>query len=409
MERDRVVVTGLGVVSSLSRDVSRLFEALVEGHSGIGPIRNFSTEGLATRIGGEVADWSAPYLAPDEARRLDRFAQFALHGAIDAASDSGVDFARCDPRRCGAIVGTGVGGVSSLYEGLEALKKDGPASVEADVLPRFFNHSGADAIACHFRLHGKVSSSTSACASAAHAIGDAYRAIRYGRADVMLTGGAEAPLAPVWFASFNAMHALSTRNDDPAGASRPFDRDRDGFIMAEGAGILVLESYAHAVQRGARIYAEIIGYGESSDGLHIAAPDGDGCGAAGAMEAALRDARINPESVGYINAHGTSTPLGDVAETRAIKRLFQQRSPMISSTKSMTGHLLGAAGGLEAIIAVKAIETGVVPPTINLEAPDDECDLDYVPNSAREQDVRIAMNNSFGFGGHNVSMVLAAA
>ena len=407
MERRRVVVTGLGWVTSLGMSVDTVWGELLAGTSGIKTITKFDTSRHATKFGGEVTDWAPRHLEKRVAKRLDRFAQYALEAAIDAAEDAGLDFSKEDTWRCGSIVGSGVGGIEEFAEGHVKLLEKGPERVSPFMVPKLMCNAASGNISIHYHLRGPNSAVASACASAAHAIGDAANSIRYHAADVMLTGGSEAALTPLGLASFIALKALSERNDDVEAASRPFDKDRDGFILAEGAGIIVLEELERARARGARIYAEFLGYGQSADGTHITAPDEQGRGAAYAMEAALRDAGANVSDVDYINAHGTSTPLGDIAETRAVKRLFgdEARKVQVSSTKSMTGHLLGASGGVEAIITAKAIQTGMIPPTINLQTPDEECDLDYVPNTARESEVKVAMSNSFGFGGHNVSLV----
>jgi 3-oxoacyl-[acyl-carrier-protein] synthase II len=409
MSRRRVVITGLGWITSLGNSVDGVFADLLAGKSGVSAITKFDTSQYATRIGGEIVNWNPANIDRREAKRLDRFAQYALSAAIDAVGDAGLDFQHEDPFRCGSIVGSGVGGIEEFAEGHAKLLEKGPDRVSPFMVPKLMCNAGSGNISIHYKIMGPNLAVASACASAAHAIGDAANVIRYDQADVMITGGTEAAMTPLGLACFVALKALSRRNGEPHRASRPFGRDRDGFILSEGAGILVLEELEHARKRGARIYAEVIGYGQSADGSHITAPDEQGRGAAYAMQGALRDARLNAEQIDYINAHGTSTPQGDIAETRAIKRTFgpQAHKVPISSTKSMTGHLLGASGGVEAIIAAKTIQTGQIPPTINLECPDEECDLDFVPNEARQVPVGIAMSNSFGFGGHNVSLVLA--
>jgi len=401
-------VTGLGWVTSLGLSVPEVFKDLCAGRSGITRIRRFDTSEYSTAIGGELPDWDGgPNVDKRAAKRLDRFAQFALNASIDAVNDAGIDFSKVDPWRSGAIVGSGIGGIEEFESGHRKMLEKGPQRVSPFMVPKLMCNAGSGNISIHFGIHGPNAAITTACASAGHAIGEACDAIRSDEADVMITGGSEAAVTPLGLACFVAMKALSRRNDEPARASRPFDRDRDGFVLAEGAGILVLEEYEHAKKRGARIYAEMLGHGQSADGSHITAPDEAGKGAAFAMEGALRNAHISADKVQYINAHGTSTPLGDVAETRAVKRLFGEHAYKLamSSTKSMTGHLLGASGGIEAIATVLTIHEGVMPPTINLDQPGDECDLDYVPNTAREQAVAVAMSNSFGFGGHNVSLV----
>ncbi|MEX2216082.1 MAG: beta-ketoacyl-ACP synthase II [Phycisphaeraceae bacterium] len=408
--RRRVVITGLGWVTSLGFSVPNVFQDLLNGKSGITPITKFDTTEFPTKFGGEIPNWEPTNLDKREAKRLDRFAQFALNGAIDAIKDAGIEFSKEDPYRCGVIVGTGIGGIQEFEEGHTKMIEKGPSRVSPFMVPKLMCNAGSGNIAIYYHICGPNSAPTSACASAAHGIGEAMDAIRYDKADVMITGGAEAALTPLGLACFTALKALSRRNDQPQQASRPFDKDRDGFILAEGAGILVLEEYEHAKARGARIYAEMLGYGQSADGSHITAPDEEGRGAAFSMQAAMRDSRLNLDDISYINAHGTSTGLGDIAETRAIKLTFgdKAKSFPVSSTKSMTGHPLGAAGGLEAIICCKIIETGLVPPTINLENADPECDLDYVPNIARDMNgnIRNVLSNSFGFGGHNVSLAI---
>lgn len=411
MSRRRVVITGMGWVTSLGLSVKQVWSDLVSGKSGIRLVTRFDTEQFATKIGGEVRDWSGgPNIDKREANRLDRFAQFALNAAIDAVNDAGIDFEKEDKWRCGAIIGSGVGGIEEFESGHQRLMTKGPDRVSPFVVPKMMCNAAAGNVSIYYGIHGPNSAVATACASAAHAIGEAAMAIRHNVADVMITGGSEAAVTPLGMSCFIALKALSRRNDEPEKASRPFDKGRNGFVLAEGAGILLLEEYEHAKARGARIYAEVLGYGQSADGSHITAPDEQGRGAAYAMGAAMRDAGVHGEDLDYINAHGTSTPLGDLAETRAVKRVLDEvayKVPM-SSTKSMTGHLLGASGGIEAIATAKAIETGTIPPTINLEDPDPECDLDYVPNVARQANVRVAMSNSFGFGGHNVSLVFGA-
>ncbi|MCX5659983.1 MAG: beta-ketoacyl-ACP synthase II [Planctomycetota bacterium] len=410
MEKRRVVVTGLGWVTSLGLSVPQVWEDLLKGKSGISSITRFDTAAYSTKFGGEVPNWTGgPNIDKRDAKRLDRFAQFALNAAIDAVKDAGIDFSKEDPWRCGAIVGSGVGGIEEFAEGHQKLLEKGPSRVSPFMVPKLMCNAGSGNISIHYHIHGPNSAIATACASAAHAIGEAANSIKFNQADVMITGGSEAALTPLGLACFIALRALSERNDAPAKASRPFDKDRDGFILSEGSGIVVLEEYERAKKRGARIYAEVVGYGQSADGSHITAPDEQGRGAAYAMESSLRDAGLNTTQIDYINAHGTSTPLGDAAETRAVKRLFGEQAYKvpISSTKSMTGHLLGASGGIEAIIAAKSIETGKIPPTINLDNPSEDCDLDFVPNVAREKKVNVAMSNSFGFGGHNVSLVLS--
>ncbi|MDX1681602.1 MAG: beta-ketoacyl-ACP synthase II [Phycisphaeraceae bacterium] len=408
MSDRRVVITGLGWVTSLNLGVEEGFKAILDGTSAIGPVTRFDTEEYTTKFGGQVPeDWSSQYLDGREAKRLDRFAQYALDASVQAVNNAGLDFEQEDAWRCGSIIGSGIGGIEEFENGHQRLMEKGPNRVSPFMVPKLMCNAGSGNVSIYFHLKGPNSAVATACASAAHAIGNAADLIREDKADVMITGGSEAACTPLGLACFIALKALSKRNDEPTLASRPFDADRDGFVLSEGAGIVVLEEYERARKRGAHIYAEMIGYGQSADGSHITAPDPEGRGAAYAMEAALRSADIGPTDIDYINAHGTSTPLGDAAETRAIKRLFKDEAynTPVSSTKGVTGHSLGAAGGIESVIVAKAIDEGVMPPTINYDTPDPECDLDYVPNDAREADIKVAMSNSFGFGGHNVSLI----
>jgi len=409
MSQRRVVITGVGWVTSLGLSIDPVWKDLVAGKSGVRALVGFDTTDFKTKFGGEITDWTGgPHLDKLAAKRLDRFAQFAIHGAVEAVNDSGIDFEKENRWRCGAIIGTGIGGIETIFAGSETLLKKGPRRVSPFVIPKTMCNAASGNVSIRFGLQGPNSAIATACASAGHAIGEATNTIRLDAADVIITGGTEAALTPLCLASFSALKALSKRNEDPAKASRPFDQDRDGFILSEGAGIIVIEEYEHAKARGAKIYAEILGYGQSADGSHITAPDEQGRGAAYAMGASLKDAHLHTSDISYINAHGTSTPLGDVAEIRAVKQLFGDDTSKvpISSTKSMTGHLLGASGGIEAIICALAIETGIMPPTINLDHPDEECNLNLISHTAREADVKIAMSNSFGFGGHNVSLIL---
>lgn len=408
MSKRRAVISGLGWVTSLGTDIEEVWDKLLAGTSGIGLISRFDTTEFPTKIGGEIRDWEHPHLDARVAKRLDRFAQFAVNGAVDAVQDSGVDFSKENPYRCGTIIGTGIGGMDEFQTGYRRLLEKGPNRVSPFMVPKLMCNAGSGNVSIHFGIKGPNSAVATACASAAHAIGEAAECIRRDTADVMITGGTEAALTDLGLACFVALKALSRRNDDPTHASRPFDVNRDGFVLSEGCGMVVMEELEHAKKRGAPIYAEVLGFGQSADGTHITAPDEEGRGAAYAMEYAVQDAGLGPEQVDYINAHGTSTGLGDLAETRAIKRVFKHdigKIP-ISSTKSMTGHLLGASGGIEAIIAAKTIQTGQIAPTINLDTPDEECDLDYVPHESREGKIRYVMSNSFGFGGHNVALVL---
>ena len=407
----RVVVTGIGVVTSLGRAIEGFWSRLVRGDSGVGPITLFDVAGYKVQFGGEVP-WNPEredIAGPKELKRLDRFTQFALAAAKDAVADSGIDFSREDPYRCGVVIGSGIGGLWEFEVQEERLLHKGIDKVSPFTIPKLMVNSASGNVSSLYGIKGPNFAVATACASAANSIGDALRAIQYGDADVMLTGGSEAALTPIGLAGFQNMRALSTRGDAPQRASRPFDVDRDGFVLAEGAGMVVIEELEHARKRGARIYAELKGYGASGDAGHITQPDEEGRGAAHALSMALRDAGLPPEAVDYVNAHGTSTPLGDVAETKAVKRVFgdHARRLAISSTKSQLGHTLGASGGIEMVVCALTMDRGVIAPTINLDSPDPECDLDYTPRVAREARVDVSMSNSFGFGGHNASLVLA--
>jgi 3-oxoacyl-[acyl-carrier-protein] synthase II len=405
----RVVVTGLGVVTSLSLKVEDLFERLCQGESGVHLIRQFDTTDYKVKFGGDVYDWdTGDYIDRKEVKRIDRFTQFALVAGIDAVRDSGLDLSKEEPFRCGVILGSGIGGLNEIETQMARLLFKGPDRVSALTIPKLMLNAAGGNLSIHFGIRGPNYTVATACASATNAIGDAFKTIQYDDADIMLTGGSEAAVTPMGVSGFQNMRALSMRNDDPARASRPFDVDRDGFVLSEGAGLLVLEELEHAKARGARIYAEILGFGASGDGGHITQPDEQGQGAARAMTCALRDARVDPSEMVYINAHGTSTPLGDKAETTAMKSVFGEHAKRlsISSTKSNLGHTLGASGGIELVVSVKAIERSVVPPTINLQTPDPDCDLDYTPNQPRQRDIKVAMSNSFGFGGHNASVIV---
>jgi 3-oxoacyl-[acyl-carrier-protein] synthase II len=405
----RVVVTGLGVVTSLSQKVEDLFERLLRGESGIHPLRVFDATGYKVTFGGDVYDWDpADYIDRRELKRLDRFTQFAMVAGIDAVRDSGIDFSQEVPHRCGVVLGSGIGGLAEIEEQHERLLTKGPDRVSAFTIPKLMLNAAGGNLGIHYGLRGPNYSVATACASASNAIGEAFKAVQAGTADVVLTGGTEAAITRMGMSAFANMKALSDRNDDPPRASRPFDLDRNGFVLSEGAGLLLLEELEHARGRGARIYAEVLGYGASCDAGHITQPDEEGAGAARAMQNALDDGALNPDELDYINAHGTSTPLGDKAETKAVKKVFgdHARRLSISSTKSQLGHSLGASGGIEMVITVKTLQRSVVPPTINLETPDPECDLDYTPNQPKERRLRAAMSNSFGFGGHNASVVV---
>jgi 3-oxoacyl-[acyl-carrier-protein] synthase II len=413
MMRRRVVITGLGTVNPLALNVPDYWRGLLAGHSGIAPITHFDASAFKVRFGGEVKNFTPePVIETRAARRLDRFAQFAVFASHEAITDSGLDLAKENPFRCGCILGSGIGGIAELEDAHTILTQKGPSRLNPFMIPKMIANAASGNISIRFGLRGPNTTVSTACSSAAHAIGDSFAAIRLGHADVMVTGGSEAAITPLGLGGFIACRALSERNDDPARACRPWDKDRDGFVLSEGAGILVLEEYEHAKARGAKIYAEVCGSGNTADAHHITAPHDDGIGAAEAMRQAIRDAEWNASEVSYLNAHGTSTDQGDVAETKAVKAVFGDHATklMISSTKSMTGHLLGASGGIEAIACALSIKHSVLHPTINLQNQDVEkgCDLDYIPNAAREMRVKRVLSNSFGFGGHNCSIALGA-
>jgi 3-oxoacyl-[acyl-carrier-protein] synthase II len=403
-----VVVTGLGIVSPIGNSVETAWASLMAGKSGIVRISRFDASAFASQIAGEVQGFDvSAYLSAKEARRMDVFIHYGLAAGIDAFRDAGIEVNDANRERIGVNIGSGIGGLPMIEETHKTLLADGPRKISPFFIPSAIINMIAGHLSIQFGLQGPNLAMVTACTTGTHAIGESARIIERGEADVMIAGGAESSVCPLGIGGFSAARALSTRNDDPAGASRPWDKDRDGFVLAEGAGVLVLEEYEHARARNARIYCELIGYGKGADAYHMTAPTEDGSGAARCMNAALRDAGINPDEVDYINAHGTSTPLGDVAETRAIKASFgdHARKLMVSSTKSMTGHLLGAAGGVEAVFTALSIARGAVPPTINLHEPDPECDLDYVPNTARDARIEIALSNSFGFGGTNGTLI----
>ena len=407
--RKRVVITGIGTINPLGNDVPTFWAALVAGRSGVAPITAYDASDQPVRIAAEVKGFHPEaVLGAKQARRTDRFTQLVLVAADQAIADAGLDFGHNGSNGdVGIIVGTGIGGIGTLLDAYDTLQSRGPRRVSALMAPMMMPNAGAGEIAIKYGLHGPALSLASACATGSNSIGEATEYIRRGSAQVMICGGGESVMHPLTLAAFSNMRAVSHRNEEPERASRPFDADRDGFVMGEGAGILVVESLKHAQRRGARIHAEIIGYGASSDAFHITAPDEEGTGAARSMQAALDDAGLRPQEIDYINAHGTSTPLNDPIETRAIHTVFGDYAPRlpISSTKSMTGHLMGAAGAVEAIACVKALESGIIHPTINYETPDPECDLDYVPNEARTVHPRTALSNSFGFGGHNATLI----
>jgi 3-oxoacyl-[acyl-carrier-protein] synthase II len=405
----RVVVTGIGAVTSLGCKVDELWTRICKGESGVGPIERLDVANYRVRFGGEIRNWSVDgYIEAKDVKRFDRFVQFSHVSGVDAVRNSGLDFSKEDPWRCGVILGSGIGGLETIEIQHQRLIDKGPDKVSAFTIPKLIGNAASAQLSIQYGLKGTSQVVVTACASATNAIGDSFRLIRIGDADVIITGGSEAALTYVGLGAFISMRALSERNDDPARASRPFDRDRDGFVLSEGAGLLVLEELEHAKARGAHIYGEVYGYGVSCDGHHITAPDKDGVGAAYAMAQSLKDAEIDPGDIDYINAHGTSTLLGDAAETTAIKTVFREhaKSVSISSTKSQLGHLLGASGGVEMILCLLAMRDGVIPPTINYETPDPQCDLDYTPNEARQCPISVTMSNSFGFGGHNGSLVV---
>ncbi|HEY7140107.1 MAG TPA: beta-ketoacyl-ACP synthase II [Methylomirabilota bacterium] len=405
--KTRVVVTGLGAVTPLGNSVPEFWRAICEGRSGVGPITRFDPKRLDCRIAAEVRGFDPlKVIEKKELKKLDLFIQYAIAAGVEAVEDAKIDFSQVDPTRAGALVGSGIGGILSILEWHRVLLEKGPGRVSPFFVPSLIINMASGQLSIRYKLKGPNSSVVTACATGNHAIGDAFRIIQRGDADLMVAGGSEAIIDELPIGGFAQMKALSTRNDEPTRASRPFDADRDGFVPGEGAGIVVLESLEQARRRGARIYAEIVGYGMTSDAYHMTAPDPDGDGAIRAMTGALRDAGLRPENVGYINAHGTSTPYNDKTETLAIKQVFgdHARRLPVSSTKSMTGHLLGAAGGIEAIATVLALQQGTLPPTINYETPDPDCDLDYVPNAARKVEVDAALSNGFGFGGTNATL-----
>ncbi len=407
----RVVVTGAGVVTALGHETAEFWDQICAGKSGVAPLGRFDCSEFKVRFGGEVKDFDPTETIPArEIKRLDRFVQFGMAAAVKAVRQAGVDFTQGDPYRYGVMTGSGIGGLHEIEEQHNTLYDRGPNRVSPFMIPKLMVNAVSGNISVNWGLRGPNSAVATACASATNAIGDAFKLIQYNRADVMITGGSESAITPMGLSGFARMSALSTRNDNPQAASRPFDRDRDGFVMSEGAGMVVLEEYEFAKRRGANILAEVLGYGMSADGSHMTAPDPHGAGAARAMQFALEDATFNPDQIQYINAHGTSTPLGDKAETTAIKTIFGKRSSLaVSSTKSQLGHMLGASGGVEFIVCVMALMNQVGPPTINLDNPDPDCDLDYIPHTARQMKLDKVMSNSFGFGGHNACLVMGRA
>ncbi|MCH2113736.1 MAG: beta-ketoacyl-ACP synthase II [Pirellulales bacterium] len=405
----RIVVTGIGAVTSLSLKVADLWQKILAGESGVRDLCAFDTSAHKVKFAGEISPWSGEgYFDTREAKRIDRFTQFALVAGIDAVVDAGIDFSKYDPFRSGVVIGSGIGGLNEMESQERRLIQKGPDKVSAFTIPKLMLNAASGHLSIRYGLRGPNYAVATACASATNAMGDALKAIKYDDADVMVTGGAEAAVTSIGISGFANMKALSTRNNDPPAASRPFDADRDGFVLSEGAGILIFEELEFARTRGARIYGEVLGYGASADAGHITQPDAEGTGAARAMSGALIDAGLNPTDIDYINAHGTSTPLGDLAETTAIKRVFGDHAYRlnVSSTKSQLGHLLGASGGVEMIFGLLAMRDQVVPPTINLDTPDPDCDLNYTPHQPQERKVGVVMSNSFGFGGHNAAIVV---
>ncbi len=404
----RVVVTGIGVVTPLGHDLETLWASLLAGKCGIERIKCFDPTGFDTQIAAQVNgfDPTPAFPSAKDARRADRYAQFAVYAACQALKDSGLDLNGLDVNEIGVFVGSGIGGIHTTEEQHIVMLNRGPGRMSPFVIPMLILNMASGLISMFWNLRGPNLATCTACATASHALGEAWRTIKMDDANVMLAGGSEATITPFGIGGFCAMKAMSTRNQEPLKASRPFDVDRDGFVMGEGAGVLVLEELKHAQARGAKIYAELTGYGNTADANHMTAPDPEGDGAARCMQMALRNGGLNLTDIGYINAHGTSTPLGDIAETKGIKKVFgdHARKLAVSSTKSSTGHMLGAAGAVEMAICCKVLETQVVPPTLNLDKPDPECDLDYVPHAAREMKVNAVVNNSFGFGGHNASL-----
>jgi 3-oxoacyl-[acyl-carrier-protein] synthase II len=409
MNRRRVVITGMGVMTPLGQQLDLLWDQLMQGQSGIGRITQFDASDFSVKIAGEIKDFDPlQWINKVNAKRMDRFIQLAVAASYMAFEDAGLTQPLVNPQRCGTLIGVGLGGLSTLEEAAKVLAKRGPNRLSPLMIPRLIANLAPGHVSMLLGTQGPNLSSVSACATGAHSIGDAARLIAWGDADLMITGGAEATITPLGIGGFAAMRALSKRNDAPTQASRPFDQDRDGFVSSEGAGIVVLESLEHAQARGARIYAELLGYGQSSDAYHITQPHPEGLGARLAMQNALRDAQLNPEQIQYLNAHGTSTPAGDLAETQAIRSVFSSANDhlWVSSTKSMLGHMLGAAGSVELIISALALHNQAVPPTINLDQPDPACDLDYVPHIARDASLSNILSNSFGFGGTNVSLIV---
>jgi 3-oxoacyl-[acyl-carrier-protein] synthase II len=412
MSERRVVITGIGVVSPVGNNLASFWDSLKAGRSGIGRIGAFDTEKFDCKIAGEVRDYDPTpyYKTPKDVRRTDRYTQLAVGAAKMSLDDSGLDLESIDLDRAGVMIGSGVGGLATMETQVGQMMNKGPDRTSPFMIPMMISNMASGFISMEHGLRGPNMAIVTACATANHCMGEAWRIIKFGDADIILAGGSEACIVPVGVAGFAAMRALSLRNDEPERASRPFDKDRNGFVMGEGAGVIILEEYEHAKKRGAKIYCELAGYGLTADAYHMSAPNPEGEGAARCMRMAMKHAKVNPEDVDYINAHGTSTPIGDACETKAVKRAFGESAHQaaVSSTKSMTGHLLGAAAAVEMAACVMAMRDSLLPPTINLENADPECDLDYVPNTAREKKVKVAISNSFGFGGHNSSVVIKA-
>jgi len=410
MSQRRVVVTGMGIVSPVGSTIDSAWDAICNGRSGISTISSFDAEHMKTRIAGEVIDYDVlDYLTPREAKRMDFFVHYGFSAAVDALEDAGLldENSTHDPERIGCALGSGIGGLLTIQKTTEAYLKGGPRKVSPFFIPGSITNMIGGFLSIRYNLKGPNIAIITACSTATHNMGTAARMIQYGEADIMVAGGAESATTTTAVSGFIAARAMSTRNDAPELASRPWDRDRDGFVLSSGAGVVILEELEHARRRGAKIYGEVIGFGMSADAFHMTAPPDDGEGAARCMKLALKDAKLDPQDIDYINAHGTSTPLGDLAETIAVKTVFADYAYKVpvSSTKSMTGHLLGAAGGVEAIFSLLGMRDGIIPPTINLDNPGEGCDLDYVPKTAREQEINIAISNSFGFGGTNGSLI----
>lgn len=404
----RVVITGMGAVTPLGNTLDEYWSSLIQGRSGTGTLTRFSTVGFSSSVAAEVRGFDPEkYIEPKEIRRMDLFVQYGIASSVMAVEQSGLEMERLDRDRCGVLIGSGIGGIQTIEQQKEVLDSKGPRRISPFLIPMLIINMASGVVSMRYGFRGPNTSVVTACATGNHAIGDAFNLIRRDEADIMIAGGSEAAITPLGYGGFCSLRALSTRNDEPEKASRPFDRTRDGFVMAEGSGSLVLEELEHARMRGAKILAEIIGYGMSADAYHVTMPEPEGRGAQLAMQRALKDGKMAPDELDYINAHGTSTEYNDKFETLAIKGVFgdHARKLAVSSTKSMTGHLLGAAGAVESIACVKALDEGIIPPTINYSEPDPECDLDYVPNTAREQKIRSAMTNSFGFGGHNAVLL----